>query len=179
MAKEKEQPKAVVIEPGDKVCVDFEDDGLFTGIVTSVGDKKCFIGFDDSSSEECLLEDVKLISKAGEQVASDDVTAPTKKSSTAVSPNAQQLEKKANENRKSKVDAANKADAATEKAVDAANAGKKLTAEEQEFMAKVKARINGKEYRSDGQMVRTARITALPSSSDMTRYARLVRQTEG
>lgn len=178
MAKPKQQPKPVIIEPGDKVCVEF-DDGPFTGIVASVNDKKCVIGFDDGTTEECLLEDVKLISKAGAPVASDDVTAPTKHTSGAASPNAQQLAAQADANRRGRVDAANKAVAAKRKALDAENAGKPLTPEEKEFVAKVEARLNGKEYRSGDMMVRTARMTALPSSSDMTRYARLVRQMKG
>ena len=168
----------VKIEPGDKVCVEFED-GPFTGVVNAVNDKKCVIGFDDGTTEECLLEDVKLISKAGDPAASDDVTKPAKSSSGAVSPNAQQLEQKANANRKGKVDAANRAAAVREKADDAANAGKPLTPDEKEFVATVKARLNGKEYRSGDQTVKTARMTALPSSSEMTKYARLVRQIEG
>ncbi len=170
--------KAVKIEPGDKVCVEF-DDGPCTGIVASVNAKKCVIGFDDGSSEECLLEDVTLISKAGAQGTGDDVTAPTKATPGAASPNAQQLQERANVNRKGKVDAANRADAAARTALDAANAGKPLTAEEKEFVGKVEARLNGKEYRSGDRMVRTARMTALPSSSDMTRYSRLKRQKEG
>ena len=175
MAKAKEKVK---IEPGDKVCVEYES-GPCTGVVSIVADGQCIVGFDDGSEDTVRLEDVKLISKAGTQTASDDVTATTKQASTAVSPNAQQLEKKANEHRKGKVDAANKAAAAQGKAIDAENAGKPLTAEEQEFVARVGARANGKDYRSGDQMVKTARMTALPSSSDMTRLARLRRQMEG
>lgn len=168
--------KQVKIEVGDKVCVEF-DDTPYTGIVDSVGAKKCFINFDDGSTEECALEDVKLISKAsdiGAPIDAADTTAPP-----TVSPNAQQLADKANEMRKGKVDATNKAVATKEAATDAANAGKPLTAGEKEFMGQVKARLNGRDYRADGAMVKTARMTSLPSSADMTRYARLVRQEEG
>ncbi len=184
MAKTKEQKeaekqaKAVEIEPGDKVCVEYEA-GPCTGIVSIVADGQCIIGFDDGTEDTVRVDDVKLISKAGAQATGDDVTSTTKQTSGAASPNAQQLEQRANANRTGKVDAANKAVAASEKAFDAANAGKALTADEKTFAARVKARLNGKESRSGDRMVTTARMTALPSSADMTRYARLVRQMEG
>lgn len=176
--KEPKVPQAVKIEPGDKVCVSYEA-GPCTGIVSIVADGQCIIGFDDGTEDTVRLDDVKLISKAGTQVTSDDVTDSTKKPSGTVSPNAQQLEQQANMNRQGKVDAANRAAATRDTARDAENAGKPLTADEKTFVAKVKARLNGRQYRSNDVMVSTARMTSLPSSADMTRYARLVRQMEG
>ncbi len=170
--------KEVKIEAGDRVAVEY-DDGVYAGVVDSIDGKKCAIGFDDGSTDECPLKDVKLINKANELDMKTDVTDTTKKASTAVSPNAQQLEKKASTLRRSKVDGANKAAATREAAIDTENAGKPLTTEEKEFMGKVEARMNGKTSRSGDNTVKTARMTSLPSSADMTRYARLVRQKEG
>lgn len=170
--------KQVKIEVDDRVSVEFKE-GTYAGVVQSIDGKKCVIHFDDNSSDECLLEDVKLISKAGEVDTKMDVTDTAKKASTAVSPNAQQREQRAGVLRKGKVDSANKAAAAREAAIDAENAGKPLTAEEKAFMVKVEGRLNGRTYRAGDDMVRTARMTSLPSSADMTRYARLKRQTEG
>ncbi len=170
--------KEVKIEAGDRVAVEY-DDGVYAGVVNSIDDKKCVIGFDDGTTDECPLKDVKLISKASELDTATDVTDTTKKPSTVASPNAQQLERRAAALRKGKVDGANKAVAVKEVATDTENAGKPLTTEEKEFMSKVEARTNGRTYRSGDNMVKTARMTSLPSSADMTRYARLVRQKEG
>ncbi len=180
MAKTKDKTKDDVVEikEGDKVCVEYAD-GPCTGIVSIVADGKCTIGFDDGTEDTVDIAAVKLISKAGAPNASDDVTDTSKKSSTAVSPNAQQLEEKANLNRRSKIDAANKQTANKEAATDVANAGKPLTSEEKEFMTKVEGKLNGRKYRNNDVVVTTARMTSLPSSADMTRYARLVRQKEG
>lgn len=167
----------VTIEVGDKVCVEFDGDP-YVGVVSAIKKGKCTIGFDDGDTQTCDLKDVKLISKKVAVDGGGDLDAPATKQ-PAASPNAQQLENKANELRKDRVDTANEAKAADEAAADAENAGKPLTAAEKTFMGQVEAKMNGKDSRSDVGMVKTARMTALPSSSDMTKYARLKRQKEG
>lgn len=179
MAKTKDKKKTpeVVIGEGDKVCVEYED-GPCTGIVGIVADGKCIIGFDDGTEDTVDLAAVKLISKAGQPETSDDVTKTAPKAQAA-SPNAQQLEQKADTLRRARVDKTNKAAAAKAEEVAEANAGKPLTQEETDFMARVGERINGRKFRRGDREVVSARMTSLPSSADMTRYARLKRQSGG
>ncbi len=161
--------QGVVIGVGDKVGVEFAE-GPYTGVVAVITGTKCTINFDDGTSEVCDLKDVKLISKAQVDDSDAETTPPP------VSPDAQQLEKRATAKRKGAVDATNRANTAESAALDSKNAGKPLTEEEKIFMEKVAGRLNGKKSRSGDIMVTQARMSSLPSSSDMTRYARLKRQ---
>lgn len=159
--------KEVKIEVLDKVCVEFNE-GPFTGIVQSIDGKKGTIAFDDGSSEDCLLSEMKLIRKGGEEEADNMYEQDDpKKKTPAASPNAQQLEKKATVNRKARVDAFNKANTAEAETKEKANAGKAFTAEEKSFMVDVESKLD------------KGRQVNMPLSSAMTRYARLVRQRDG
>ncbi len=176
-AKDKAPAPTVVIGEGDKVCVEYAD-GPCMGIVSIVADGKCIIGFDDGTEDTVDLAAVKLISKAGQDETGDDVTKAASKSQAA-SPNAQQLEQKANTLRRAKVDAANKTEADNRAAIDAKNAGKPLTEEETAFMARVGAKMNGRKFRRGDNMVVSARQSSFPSSGEITRYARLRSQIGG
>ena len=76
----------------------------------------------------------------------------------------EELERKVDQDRKAGVDATNKKMAENIEDQDAKLAGVPLTAEEKEFMARIKPRMN---YGRRGQM---------PSAADITRYARLVKR---
>jgi hypothetical protein len=175
--KDKTKPPEVIIGEGDKVCVEYEE-GPCMGIVSSVSDGKCIIGFDDGTEDTVDLAAVKLISKAGQEATGDDVTKPATKSKAA-SPNAQQLEKKADVLRRNRVDSANKEAADKRATIDAEKAGKPLTAEEKVFMARVGPKMNGRKFRRGDNEVVSARQTSFPSSAEITRYARLRRQRGG
>lgn len=167
----------VKIEVNDKVCVEFDGDP-YLGVVSAIKEDKCTIGFDDGDTQECDTKDVKLIAKSVPVSGGGDLETPAEKQ-PAASPKAQQLEERATTLRKDRVDKANEAKTAQESAEDAGKAGTPLTAAEKTFMGDIESKMNGTKRRTDIGEVRSARMTSMPSSNDMTKYARLKRQRDG
>ena len=136
-----------MLKKGSKVSVKFEDK-VFEGFVVKCHKNKTYdIDCEDGDCiDHCPEADITLL-------------APPEPKKIL---NLEELERKADNDRKAKVDKENAAKAAKDEAEQDALADTPLNAEEKTFIAIIRPRMN------------YGRQSAMPSSADITRYARLI-----